>query len=261
MHYKTEIAVESLFIALDAYPKALGVELPQAMRRSFRILIQRIMAWTPPTSGKRASNMADAEKAGAAAIRRDIMKLVFIEKREVLDFWQEQNYGRPRINSMTLKKKGSNETYTLRDLIIDPDAAQLDALHTRMRNRRGTISPRYRGERLAVTLEAFSKFLEKQLSHSGLAKSGWLPAFAHFGGQSPAWIARHGLGQGAFVDNIASSLFTLEATNSAKSIGSLAPRLIYSSINAQAKATIRELEKAADSAAFRSKLIKQIGAA
>ncbi len=248
----------ALFTSLDAFPKLLGVTAPQAMRRSMLRLIQRVIAWTPPTTGRGASSGASALKAGEAAIRRDILKIMFLEKREVLDFWQKANGGAPFISSLTLNRKGSSQKYTLGNVLIDPDGHDLAALHTAARNSRGRIPKRYRGKRIATTPEAFSRFLGRQQSHSGIARSGWVPALAHFGGQSPAWIARHGGNNGSFVDSITSTLFTLEAVNRAKSIGSLQERLITSSIRAEARATLRELERAMGDAAYRAKLTNKI---
>lgn len=250
------VEARKLLTTLDAYPRILGVEIGDAMRFSFRRMIQRVIAWTPPHNG-RGGNTDAALKVGEAAIRRDILRLVFIERREVLDFWQEQNDGKPHISSLTLNKKGTRQPYTLTNLRIDPEGRELASVHRSARTRRGTIPRRYRGTRLAVTPEAFSRFLGQQQAHSGIAKGGWVPAFAHFGGMSPAWIARHG-GAGSFVDTMVNHLFTLEATNRAKSIGSLEQRLIASSIRAEARATMKELERAIDSAGYRTKLISKI---
>lgn len=246
------IDAERFFTALDYYVSVLPKELrDKAMRRQFRILIQRIMAWTPPHNGKRGSNMDDALKHGEAAILRDL-KRVAVVLEDDRAFYALAG-GRSDGTHFDLNLK----TGKVSSLQIDSTGDILVEQHRRLRNRRGTIN---HGQKpIVVTRKAGLEHAAKRpLSRVGLAKSGWVPAFARLGGMSPAWIARHGGSQGAYLERLDEFTVEVRATNWASSIGSLAPRIVNSSLRAQANAMIRELEKAASSAKARAKLGKEI---
>lgn len=265
-----EVQTRQFFTALDTYVKALPVERDKAMRRQFRILIQRIMAWTPPTNGKRASNMADAEKAGQAAILRDIMYWIVLYKESTLEWLSEENPS-GYINHFEHRTK-DGRVWLIDRTRIDPTGSLLPAEHAKRRDIRGRVPMassrsqtkdigRHKARDLvATTFEASQKYIKRQQAHSGLAKSGWLPAFSSLGGMSPAWIARHGTGNGFYNGKSSPGEFLMHANNHAKSIGSLAPRLVRSSIAAQARAMVKELLNASKSAKKLAKLQSDISA-
>jgi len=254
------------YMALDHYTKELPVEADKAMRREFRILIQRIMAWTPPHGKSSGSNKDDALRIGEAAVRRDIMYWIQVCSPGFLEFLQAGKLGwwvhRP------LRRKDGT-VYVIDSDLIDPSGSSLAAEHARRRDTRGRVpmasskrqtkdigrhTPR---DTVMTTFAAADRYVKKMQQDVGIAKSGWIPAFAALGGNSQAWIARHG-GNGTFRGDLGKQGVHLVAENHANSIGSISPRIVESSINAQRKAMIRELEKAEESAKFKARLMRDI---
>ena len=252
-----DISIESkqLFAAMDIYAKALGVDSRTALKRRFRILIQRIMSWTPPYNRK-GSNMADAEKIGKAAIRRDILRVGRIVKQEVLDFWLSDNNGSTFIADKTFNESGTIKQYHVRNTHLDQSGAILESRHRAARDRRGRVPARKGRERVAVSAEVGGNYIKKMQARSGKAKAGWLAALEGLGGSAQPWISRHGNGDGRLVDLMSGNEAILTAINTAKGIGSLQRRIIKSSIRAETKALIREMNGATKSAAKRARLIR-----
>lgn len=244
---------ERFFTALDYYISVMPTELrDKAMRRQFRILIQRIMAWTPPHKG-RGGNTDAALKQGEAAIIRDLRRVaIVLDDDAAFDAFA---LGRADGTYIDVELKKGKFT----SVQLDRSGDTLMDQHGRLRNRRGGIN---RGQRPIVltTRSGLDRAAKRPLARVGVAKSGWHPALAQLGGMSPAWIARHGGGQGSIVDIISSEIVEIRASNWARSVASLAPRLVSTSVKAQSAAMIRELEKAAESTKFRAKLGKEIAA-
>jgi|GEM_PF-4672979 hypothetical protein len=246
------------FSALGMLLKILPDELREkAMRQSFRRLMQRIQDWTPPHSGKRGSSGPEAQKQGAAAVRRDLLRIVTIVEPEVLEFWQTVNRGRRHIGHLKLNRKDGTE-YELTDLELDPEGSSIGRHHQRERDRRGRVRKGAK-KRVVTTADRFRAYLEQPQAHVGIAKGGWLPAMSRLGGVGVAWIARHGGQGGSYHERFSSKLIEFTARNASKSIGSLAPRLVRSSMRAETRAIIRDMERATKSAAGMAKLTKRVG--
>lgn len=259
MDVKIDILTKQFFAGLDGYARHMEIEPKKAMRRQFRILLMRIMSWTPPFN-KRPSNRGDALAAGNNSVMQDLKKIAMITKAGVIDFWQYSIGGGDYISKQTFKKAGSQEEYTIEDAVIDRGGSQLKSLNARARaGRRQRVPRRYSGRRAIIDQGAFDKTVEQVQSSVGKAKAGWLETMLRLGHKPQPWITRHGTGSGRYYEIQTGDFVELSAVNTAKSIGSLGPSVVASSIRAQTRAMVREMESASKSAAKRARILKDHG--
>jgi hypothetical protein len=222
-----------------------------------RLLLDDIMAKTPPTYGKTknetvsvGSNDTMSRKVGEAAIRNDITMLFhpiasaeFRDKRiaKVISSGDIARWNAlaPHLSG---KLKGTRAvTPTLE-------------FHRSQRNSRGRIPrglaqrPRY------VTLEpqqsALMNVIRQRLAQQGWTRAGWLKAYMALGGvRAPQWVGRHAPGLGAYENGLADPtqpyVGCWNATRWAKA-GHESQRVVNNAMKRRAKSIERYTDKMAE---------------
>ena len=171
--------------------RATGRTVIEETRTVFKGMVRDALLYTPP--GSQGATGKDAQRAGEAAISRDLNDMGFVPKNIKGHRTITMAFGRP-IKPVTVPTKENPQ-------FADPDgfhAARIAA--SQKVGRRGRVS---RGGRQAfyVSKAKFNAMVKRLFAEIGLLASGWVPAAETLGVPVPAWIARHAAsGRGSNVE-------------------------------------------------------------
>ena len=170
---------------LRAWSVAMRREGLSAIREGMKRVTRQVILITPPASAGLTGR--DAFQQGRNRIARDL--------RSVL-------------TPVRLKGKRKERW---------PDAAQ--AYRERRRFRDSGVGVRVgRGQRAYVSTAKFNALLRDKSARIGRMASGWSAAAGALGVAVPAWVRRHGVGRGQFVQSNAPGRVGMRATNLAPGV-------------------------------------------
>jgi hypothetical protein len=96
------------------------------------------------------------------------------------------------------------------------------------------------------TLSSYVNFVQ---SHVGRMKAGWMAAAMRYGATGvPAWVARHGTGDGSFSEQFGKNGGYLEAVNTNKAIGAhnRSSRIVVNAIQSRTRDINAKLQRMMD---------------
>jgi len=168
------------------------------------LLVRDLMKWTPPISNSDAS----ARQAGERAVETDIKKLFRpLDDENVTGRWVLM-FNRTTKRGVTVKEgAGPTLIYDLPEALYQPNISQekMRQFHQANRGYRGRVKrDLLYNTKVHVSGRALRKYIRETKRHVGRAKSGWLSAIRRWGSLArtvkvphiPAWVARHGGGEG-----------------------------------------------------------------
>lgn len=233
---------------VEEYARFFEITRDEALQRRWKVVMQRVMGWTPPFNG-RANNRRQARETGRAAVMRDIFRTVQVIKHELIR--------NESLRRLALQGDPATFQRVARDIrYIDPSRRVerfRPGLHEDQRKSRGRV-PRTAEQFLILPTDsaAVGRHVGKKLNNVGDAKSGWIPGLEYGHGKAQEWINKHrGRAHGTFDKNI---LGDLEAGNFADGVAGLALRRIRSSIRADVNTMKREMARASKAAADKAGL-------
>lgn len=155
------------------------------LTQQFRLLLKDVIRLTPP------KNYTQGRKRVAADIRKIArpFKTDIIRSKRLREIIAEGDI--PAFNSFARSARKPWRGIS---------AAQIPALHSRARDRRGRVrlsKPRDYFVLGRSEDREFNRYVRSQQSHVGIARSGWAPAYQAVGGKAPSWVARHGSRHGS----------------------------------------------------------------
>ena len=203
-----------------------GYETPeQTLRTEMRLLVERCVHATPPHTGSRGG-AKEGKQQGETAVKRDINK-VFTKWTTLAD----NAFRNPKVAKRARQLIASGDNEGLKALlnnlgvqmgqlsILDaPDAA----LHKSQRDQRGRVFKNPSKRAFVKKAQAVTQYVADIKKHVGFSKAGWMAAVNYFKCRSiPAWVKRHGAGQGSYADTLTNGKGYLEAKNKVQWIGTL----------------------------------------
>ena len=167
--------------AIGAYMRSKKVDAAKAMKAQFRLLVQRIIAFTPPRTlaqgrrrvqkdVKKATGLLDPEKFEKPYIQRLI-----------------QNSRYEQLTNIFARFGGGR----LKGTVVGPFGEEHIDQHQKSRDRRGRVrkSPKI-GVAHTKPREA-NAYVKRVQGNVGMAKGGWARALLLMGGKPANWYARH----------------------------------------------------------------------
>jgi hypothetical protein len=195
------ISTEQWDRSLALYSAALNKSMREALFEEWPLLVRKVMDFTPPFKTGGGTGSSDLS-VGRAAVNRDIRKTMrpfdpSSKSKQLKKIVEEKNLAAYNIIAGRVKKGpmvGTRAIHFSKDV------------HRSQRNARGRVG----ADRKQVVLGSDSGVLQEYIAHMqdavGIAKAGWLPALLLVGGSAPGYVAKHGTGHGAYIDDHANEL-------------------------------------------------------
>lgn len=171
--------------AIVQMSRATGRTVKEETRTALKGMVRDALAYTPPASSSNTGK--DAEKAGRAAIARDLRAMGFAPRVLKGHRTITMAFGHP-IKPVTVPTKENPK-------FVDPDAFH-DA---RLGSKHGGKVTRGGAQAFYVSKQKFNAMITRLFNEIGRLASGWVAAADELGVPVPAWIARHGGGRGTNV--------------------------------------------------------------
>ncbi len=223
-------------------------------------VIKRVIALTPPASGKANSG---AKQAGEAAIMRDLFRIFMPQSRENLEqFWGMAPSGeiREEFAHKGQKALGTVITKVLkREDLVGWHNSRRNATNGRVmgggaggslnRTRAASLTTGLRKKDLLgldiglVESRDFKWFADRVKARVGILAAGWNRAADTLKVSRPQWIKRHGSGRGDIKVNLSSANLSIVASNDVRYAGNVRDldRRVQSAVNQQAEALRRRI--------------------
>lgn len=234
-------------------------DLPQVMREEMGLLVERCIQLTPPPHGK--GSQQAAKQLGEGAVNRDVNRL-FRPMSGNLSEYGESVFAAAKDLASQLRSKRLSEA--IERLSAKGDLAGLkkilsnmkvgtggilyqatEDIHTKNRDRRGRVrkssSPYFVSEG-----KSLARLLALKIKHVGGIKAGWLAAALRYKTKNiPAWVSRHGSGNGSFAEQFTKRGGFVEAVNSAKGIvvQNSAARIVATAIQTRTRDVLAKMQR------------------
>ena len=182
------------------------------VKQAAKGFVKTVVAVTPPASKGVSGSKAKAQ--GEAAIKGDLAKIMAAAARK-------------------------------RDLDTRQGAASPEELYRRFRDKHtGRINPRGLRQPYRVPKAALAALQRRLLAEVGWLAAGWNQAARKLGVRLPAWVSRHGSGQGSVDVTRTGSKFRITIANEVRFVGNVKGfgGRIQAAINYQANAMRRQAE-------------------
>ena len=184
----------------------------QLVEQAAKGFVKTVVAVTPPAS--KGKTGAKAKAQGEAAIKGDLAKIMAAAARK-------------------------------RDLDTRSGAASPEELYRRFRDKHtGRINPKGLRQPYRVPKAALAALQRRLLAEVGWLAAGWNQAARKLGVRLPAWVNRHGTGQGSVDVTRSGSRFRITVANEVRFVGNVKGfrGRIQAAINYQANAMRRQAE-------------------
>lgn len=179
------------------------VSVAQALGTQGRLLLKRLIDFTPPLAKKKVTKSDGSVVSGVTAYAQG-RKAVKYDVRRAIFPLAEKNFRDPSIRRMIRTRNyiGLNQVFRRKKLgfLKGVEIVKFDhRLHARQRDSRGRVN---RKKPLFATPDvnehnAYTQLLQSRV---GMAKGGWAAAYAHFGGKPAAWYGKWA-SQGTYEDH------------------------------------------------------------
>ncbi|GAA5139389.1 hypothetical protein GCM10023213_19990 [Prosthecobacter algae] len=206
MRKRSEIDIRPLIEKLKRVPGALGKEMTTLINQEAKLFISGgrgtpgVIEITPPANA--GNTGIKAKKQGESAVQRDIYR-VYATPRQAYDALKEVDIDSAKIFWALFRGgdfTGAGEILRNvggRTFIATRSFAKFDegVMHKRFRNKQGRIT-RQRVMMVVTDAAELKAYVKKMQGRVGLLSSGWVSAASKLGVRLPAWITRHGSGNG-----------------------------------------------------------------
>ena len=177
---------------------SVGKNMREALAEEWPLLIEKIIAFTPPFRIGGGTGSSDLS-VGRAAVARDIAKTMrpfdpaWIRSKGIAKIVAKKDIA--AFNAVTANIK-SGPLKGQRGVIFSP------SVHTSQRTQRGRVGSDRNQRVIGSDVGLLKKYIKDVQSHVGFAKSGWLAAYQVVGGsRAPAYVTKFGTGGGAAIDD------------------------------------------------------------
>lgn len=202
MTLEAKVEAAEFMKAISAYREALGISMPDAIRKQGRLLLQKASQFTPPKT------MGQGKKAVARDIKRAVYPLTV------------RQFKSPDLRKVISKAIRERNLRDIEAILHNAGWSRLEKvvpfspdLHTSQRNKRGRVPDRG-GVRIATPdAQQVNAYIKKVQTRVGMAKGGFALGVTMLGGSLPAWVTKWS-SAGEFKDNTASAIDTyIQQTN------------------------------------------------
>ncbi len=206
MAKRSEVDIRPLIEKLKKVPGAFQKEFTGLVNQEAKLFLSGgrgtpgIIEVTPPANAGHTG--LKAKKQGEAAVQRDIYRiyatprqaydaLAAVDKDSADTFWALYRGGDFAAAGDVLRNVGG------RTFVAARSFAKFDGgvMHKRFRSKNGRIT-RQRVMMVVTDSAELKAYIKKMQGRVGLLASGWQSAAAKLGVRLPAWITRHGSGNG-----------------------------------------------------------------
>jgi hypothetical protein len=156
----------------------------EVVKQQAKLFVRDVVKLTPPTGNAPfTESFAAQRQAGLKAVEQDIRHaFVEIQELNIADKKLEQNLKDYARREEITKIQTVLKRLKLKGTVIE---APTEAIHNKLRNRRGRVS---RARNLVLRRGTVKPFIKMKQALVGTAKSGWAKACAALGVSLPAWI-------------------------------------------------------------------------
>lgn len=217
MRRRSEVDIRALVAKVQRIPGLLEREMTPLLYQQARLFVKEVVVWTPPAS--KGTVGGKAKKQGEAAVARDIYSIYGtlkdayesikeIDPAAASAFWFLHLEGNHQAAGDILRMFGS------RSLRNTTSFAAFDGgvIHRRFRNKRGTVS-RSRVVMIVTDQRALAAYVKEMQGRVGLLANGWNSAAVKLGVRLPAWITRHGTGNGGIAVDVGGGRMAILISN------------------------------------------------
>jgi hypothetical protein len=166
----------------------LGAEAKDLVTQQMRLLLEKILQFTPPKS--RVQGVTATRKQISLAVRS--FNVSEFKSPRLAEIVRTKNY---RAFEAFMQNVSNDALRYARAAPFSPE------LHERVRDNRGRV----RSNKKIFVIgradrNALKSYIKAKVDNVGIAASGWLAALHKLGGKEASWIERHGERHGAVID-------------------------------------------------------------
>jgi hypothetical protein len=237
-----EIDTREFMKAIKDWEQFSGKESETALRQQMRLLNKRLMDFTPPKAGTGEGTGVADKKAGEGAVSKDLSKI-----------FSGMSGSRLRMFMDKYPDARTSDGMPLFDVGIDP------SFHKKFRNQRGRVK-RDKNEvmidgkrffdRVHIPKTALNRYRKFIQGHVGKAKAGWNAGKALFRSTGfPAWVTRHGTGQGRAQDTLRNGNGYLMTENMTAGAGARGSAILQKAVTSRIRDIYEAIRRGQEAAA------------
>lgn len=218
--------------AVLRYVEDLGLDFPQAVQRSARLLNAELLRFTPPKTYAQ----------GRAAVRRDINRAMMllnpdkVHNRVLAQAIRDEEYEVVQAFIANLRR------YRPSSLLARNKLRRFDpALHQSKRDGRGRVK-RAQGI-MVLERSKYERYVKEIQKHVGATKFGWAISGRRLGVSIPSWVLGHSERQGEYQENLNPKNPMIAMTNRAPGVNSIGAGFIQRMINRRTDAMNRDVQQ------------------
>ncbi len=237
MSVDMKVYTEDFENTLVRYKVACQKDWQFVIKQQSRRVGEKLVKFTPPkTSGIGKKNVA-----------RDIGK-VFAdlgntkwEDKSLDKMWRAGNFEGVKVALSKHPDKSNLPILQYERIFLKP----VRNIHKSAISRSGRVPKNWKTRYAVAEKGELKRYVKIFQSHVGTAKSGWLAALSKLGGKAPAFVAKHGIKFGGYIDGNKGDdpFFTLINRVSTFPRGQTPQRILYRAFDAQLKAMENNIKR------------------